>query len=302
MVVKKNNKNKLFIVFMLVVAEFFMSCNVNKSEHKDLETGAYSKGNGITCKNVQITTNGKLVKKNQFVYGERVNLVFNDVKGLKKLDSLIYPGLSMHIIKNEKDTLVAKPDLLEKLKNGVKLSPLQLRAAFKAALPYKNKEEYKVLVNIWDNKGEGRFSYQLPFSIEKNKVLNVQSLGINYSKVYLYNETLKQIVTSKEINSNHTFILVVERVDGLIQKDQRVFPVFSIEMGDSKGNKIISNTNVLERYESGGVLADDLKVGRLTAKITFTKGNFNNPYKLRAKFGDRNSSKKIDILGNLIIN
>ena len=140
MVTKKGVLNEVFIVCLLMVTGVFMSCNFNKSVHKDLETGAYSEGNGIDCKDVLITVNGKLDKRNEFVYGERVTLVFNDVVGLKKMDSLTYPGLSMYIVKNEKDTLVAKSNLLEKLKNGIKLSPLQLKTKFKAVLPYKNNE------------------------------------------------------------------------------------------------------------------------------------------------------------------
>ncbi len=302
MVVKRSNENKLIGAFMLMVIVVFVSCNFNKSVHKDLETGAFSKGDGIGCDDVLITVNGELDKRNQFVYGEKINLVFNNVIGLKKIDSLTYPALSMYIVKNGKDTLLAKPNLLEKLKNGVNLSPLQLRTTFKAVLPHENNEKYKVHVNIWDNKGDGTFTYELPFTVKKNEVLKVKSSGLKYSKSYLYNETLKEVVASKNIKSNHTFVLVLENVEGMSQKEGRVFPVFSINMKDSNGEKIITNENVLKRYEEKGLLVNDLKGGRLTTKLTFTKGVFNNPYKLSAKLSDKNSSKQIEISGDLILN
>ena len=157
-------------------------------------------------------------------------------------------------------------------------------------------------VNIWDKKGDGSFSYELPFTVKKKDVLKIENKGLSYSKAYLYNETLKEVVHSKNINSSHVFTLALEQVNGLSQKKGRVFPVFSINIEDSKGRKVISNKNVLRSYEQHGVEVNNLKAGRLTTRITFSKGKFSNPYRLKAKLFDMNSSKEINISGDLILN
>ncbi|WP_034057588.1 hypothetical protein [Lacinutrix jangbogonensis] len=116
---------------------------------------------------------------------------------MTKLEHKTYPGLSMYLVKNEKDTVLSESNLLKNLKNGTDLYPLQLQANFKTGLPYKNNEKYKIHVSIWDTKGDGKFTYELPFTIKENEFLNIENTGIEYSNIYLWNKTLKQTVFEK---------------------------------------------------------------------------------------------------------
>lgn len=279
----------------------FNACNFNQSVKKDLASGAYSRGDGIGCDEVVIQASGKSGKKNHFVYGEKVNFVFNDVKGLKREGGKVFPGLSMFITKNEKDTVLAYPNLLDNLKEGTELSPLQLQANLIAALPYRNNEKYKVHINIWDRKGEGTFSYELPFAVEESKLLDIHSEGIDYTNVYLWNESLKQPVLKNEVNREDTLILILEGLHGLKVKNGNVYPVFSIDIVDNKGNWILSNPNVLSEYEQEGVKAENFTKGQLPVTITFSEGEINNPCKLRAILKDKNSDDQIEITTELII-
>lgn len=279
----------------------FNSCQFNQSVNTDLITGAYSRGNGIGCDDVSIEINGKIEKRNEFIFGEKVNFIFNNISGLTNLDNKTYPGLSMYIVKNEKDTILSNPNLLKSLDNGTDLSPLQLQANFTSAFPYQNDEKYKVFINIRDKKGDGKFTCELPFTIRENDLLKIENKGIEYSKIYLWNKTNKQPVFDQNVSSEDLLILILDDIGGLELSNEKVYPIFSIELIDNKGNKIISNPNLLSDYENEGVNPEDLK-NQLTAKLTFTKGEINNPCKLIVKLKDKNSTKEINIRTELKIN
>lgn len=286
---------------LLIAIATFSSCQFNQSVNKDLATGAYSRGDGIGVDDITIEINGETDNRNEFVFGEKVNLIFNDVSGLTYLDGKTYPELAMYIVKNEKDTVLSNPNLLKSLNNGTDLSPLQLQANFISALPNQNDEKYKVLVEITDKKGDGTFNYELPFKVKDNNLLDVKSNGIEYSTIYLWNETLKQPVFDNKVSSEHLFILILNEIEGLELTNDKVFPIFSIDLTDNNGNKILSNPNLLSGYEEEGVNPKDLK-SQVTAKLTFTKGQINNPCKLTAKLKDKNSEKEVNISAELNIN
>jgi len=292
---------KIRTVSIIIIIITFSSCQFNQSIETDLITGAYSRGNGIGSDNVAIEINGKVEKRNEFIFGEKVNLIFNNISGLTYSEEKTYPGLAIHIVKNEKDTVLSSPNLLKSLDDGTDLSPLQLQANFTAALPYQNNEKYIVYVDIWDKKGDGKFTYELPFTVKENKLLNIESSGIEYSRIYLWNETLKQSVFDNNINSEHLFILIFDDVEGLVVRNEKVFPIFSIDIIDNDGGEILSSPNVLSDFENEGVDPKDLKA-QMTAKITFSKGETNNPCRLIAKLKDKNSSKEINVTTELNIN
>ena len=292
---------KIIRLILITVITTFSSCQFNQSVNTDLATGAYSRGDGIGCDEVVIEINRKVENRNEFVFGEKVNLLFNNISGLTTSNGKTYPGLSIYIVKNEQDTVLSNPNLLKSLSDGTDLSPLQLRANFITALPNQNNEKYKVHVEIWDKKGDGKFNYELPFTIEENDLLDIKNSGIEYSNIYLWNETLKQPVFDNNISSEHLFILILNNIEGFQLSNDRVFPIFSLDLTDTNGNKLLSNPNLLSAYEEDGVNPKDLK-SQLTAQITFSDKQINNPCRLSAKLKDKYSQKEINITTELQIN
>ena len=288
------------IVSLMLIAVLISSCQFSQSVNTDLITGAYSRGNGIGCDDVVLEVNGEVERRNEFVFGENVNLIFNNIQGLSRLESMTYPGLSMYIVKNETDTVLSKPSLLDHLNEGTDLSPLQLQANFVTALPYSNNEKYKVFVKIWDKKGEGTFDYSLPFKVIDNELLTIVNSDVEYSSIYLWNETLKQVVFDEHINSEHEFLLILDGIDGFEKIDENVFPILSLDIVDNNGSIILSNANLLSDYETIGVNADLVKQ-QVFATFSFSEGEVNNPCLLTAVLKDKNSSKEINITANLEI-
>ncbi|UGU15038.1 hypothetical protein LS482_15270 [Sinomicrobium kalidii] len=294
-------KRILFIALILIAAlKVFTACEFNRSVHKDLKTGALSGGDGIGCENISIEVNGTKDRRNTFVFGEKVNFVFDDLTGFTEKDGKKFPGLSLHIVKNEKDTVLAYANLLDHLEDGTALSPLQLQASFTAALPHKDHEKYKVHINIWDEKGTGQFSYEMPFTVTGNDFLDIETSGATYDNIYLWDQTGHQLVTDKTINADHSFVLIVEGADGFKQTEGVVFPVFSIEITDRRGNILLSDANLFKKYEDTGLDADTFN-DKLYATIGFYGGKVHNPCKLKAVLKDQHSEKQIAVTTELEI-
>lgn len=295
-----NLLNKITISLLVLISILFSGCQFNKSVNTDIQTGAYYRSNGISCDEVAIEINGGNVSRNEFVFGEKVTLVFKNLRGLKKIKGKKYPKVSMYIIKNDRDTVLNRGNLLKDFNSGTVLEPLDLYADFIAALPNKNNEKYKALVVIKDRRGDGDFKYELPFTITDNSLLTITNDNIQYSNIYLWNETLKQPVIDSRINIKESYVLILDGIEGLLPIRNKVFPVFSIELVDNLNNKIISNPNLLSAYEISGVNPDDLKV-QLTSKLSFSNGAINNPCTLTVNLKDNNSSKAILIRTQLEI-
>ncbi|CAM4030840.1 hypothetical protein FLAN108750_06320 [Flavobacterium antarcticum] len=295
-------KGKTFKVntILILIAMTLYSCNFSKSVEKDLSTGAFSSADGISSDKVIIEVNGKNDNRTDYAFGDKINLVFENVEGLTKSDGKVFPGLSVIIVKNEKDTLLSSPDLLKDFNNGTALSPLKLNANFSAAFPSKSGDKFMVHVKIYDKKGKGTFNYELPFTVKESDLLRIKNNGLTYSNIYLWNETLKEPVLNNSVNSDHLLILILDGVEGMEPINGKVFPVFSLNLTDNIGNAIISSPNILSSIENVGASAADLKK-QVTAKITITKGTFNNPWKLSAKLKDKNSEKEILIETELVI-
>lgn len=292
-------KGKLIGIILITV--IFNACEFKQSFNKDLTTGAYSRGDGIGCDDVKIQINGEVENRNKFDYGEKVNFIFNDITGLKRENGSVFPGLSIFIVQNEKDTVLQHQDLFANMEDGTDLSPLQLQANFTSALPNENNEKYQVLINIWDKKGKGTFQYELPFLVKKNELLNIDASNIDYTNIYLWDETQKSVVVKKEVSVQSTLILILEGLDGLEVVENKVFPSFTIDIIDNNGNEVLSNSNILEQYRETGVEPDAFKNGQLPVTITFTSGQINNPCKLKASLKDLNSERSIVITSELEI-
>lgn len=285
---------------LITVSMMFTSCQFNQSASKDLVTGAVSRGNGIGCETISMEVNGRKDRRNSFVYGETVNIVFDGITGLIKEEGKTYPGLSLHIVKDEKDTVMAYPNLLEELEAGADLPALQLQANFTAALPYRGNEKYKAYIRIWDRKGNGSFSYEVPFTVTDAGLLDIKSTAIDYSNIYLWNESLASPVVDKAIDPGHTILLILEGITGLKETKGKVFPALSISLVDNEWNTILSNPNLFSEYVSTGADTIDVKK-QVSAVINFQKGRTKNPCRLKAVLKDQRSEKQMVISAELKI-
>ncbi len=282
---------------ILFIALVFSACNFNQSINKDLITGATSRGDGLGCDDVSIQINGKTEKRNTFTYGEKVDFVFDGISGFKEENGKVYPEISMVVVKKENQIVLSEPNLLN-LTEGTNLSPLQLRANLITSFPYQNNEEYEVQLTIWDTKGEGKFTYNMPFTVQENKLLKIKSTNISYTSIFIWNKSENKVVSDNKMSKEQKYLLVLEGIDGLKIENEKIFPALSLLLTDAKGNMIISSPNLYEKY-SNGIDATTFTKGQIPITLTFGDGQIYNPYKLSVQLKDAKSEYKLDITTEL---
>jgi len=156
--------NKIMLLLLLTILS---SCEFHQATKKDLNTGAVLKENNLKCAEVSLEQNNNIVKTNTFSYGDEIVIVFNAVTGFKKQsNNLVYPAMSIKIIKNKKQIVLSEPNLLKDIK-GTDLTSLRLNASFNANFDYETSGKYKILIKIWDLKGNGTITYEYPFKLKK---------------------------------------------------------------------------------------------------------------------------------------
>ncbi len=289
---------RTLLIFSIALITCLSSCEFHQSINKDLVTGATSRGDGISSE-VAIQINGVKENRNTFVHSEIIEFIFTDIEGLKRVEDLVFPGLSMHIIKNDVDTVLSEQDLFASLEEGTDLDPLELQARFRAVLPYQNQERYRAFVKLWDKKSEATFAYEVPFEIIANDVLKIESQDISFSNIYLWNNTDKTTFSKSEINREDELMLLLEAIEGLSETDGMVYPQLSFDLIDDNGNEVLSNKNLLSDYASG-IKKEDLAT-QIPITISFSDGIINPPVKLTAILSDLNSQKELVITGSFEI-
>lgn len=291
---------KLTTIKILLVALVFSACNFNQSINKDLVTGASSRGDGLGCDDISIQIDGETVTRNTFTYGENVVFVFDGINGFKEENGKVYPEMSLVVIKKENQMVLSELNLLN-LKEGTSLSPLQLQANLIANFPHKNNEEYEVQLTIWDTKGEGKFIYNMPFTIIENELLHVKSASVDYTAIYLWNESDNKVVADNKMTAKNKYLLMLEGLDGLKVENGKVFPALSIHLTDNKGNEILSNPNLLQSSTTNGVDAEAFTKNQTFVALKFNEGESLNPYKLTVELKDAKSENKLNITTELVI-
>ena len=291
---RRTTSIKLLLIFLILSA-----CEFSYSIDREIKTKHTSKPNGINCQNIDIERQAKVVTDNNtFFYGERIDISFRNIKGLKEIDQKIYPTMSIHIIKNEKDTVLFNDNVLNHLEEGTDKIPLDLHAYFTASLPYRNKEQYKAYIKVSDTKGEGTYTYELPFTIKESDLFKVTNQNIQYSSIYLWNQSKQQGIFNDEIEADDSIMLIMEGLDGFEQENGNVFPILSIDLKDAKGKSVAHSDNLFKEYENKGVNPEKFKE-QIYASLTFDKGRMRNPYKLKVILKDKNSLKRIIVTSEL---
>jgi hypothetical protein len=290
---------QIFTISLLFLTLIFNACN-STNESKDADTGAISTENGLSSKVINIQINDVAEKRSTFKVGESVVLAFNGIEGLTRVKGSAFPGISMLILKNGKDTILSEANLLNDLKNGIDLAEIQLKASLFTDVPHD--ENYTAYVRIWDTKSDKDFHYELPFKIEKNDLLKIDAKTITYSNIYLWNNSKKQVAFNKNINKLDSYVLILEGIDGLEATEGKVFPSISIRMTDKDGVEMLSNPNLLSSFEAIGLPAEKLQSSKLPVALVFSDGVIYNPCQLEVIVKDLKSDGQVTIKTELVVN
>lgn len=260
--------------------------------------------NGLKSDAVKMTVDGVPTMDNTFTFGTTVKFEFNNVVGLKRIKGLVYPGMSMRITDTGKDsTLFFEDDLLLKIDGGTDLKPLLLDAKFKTNVPHLNNEQYNIELKIWDKKGSGEMTFNLPFEVKASDLLAIDKNELDYTNIYFWDETDKKVVFGNEVNAENTFILINEGLEGFDVVDGMVYPGISLLLVDRNGNEIISDENLLSANSETGIDPIELRENQAPVQLTFAQGRTANPCHMTTRIFDlKNPEKHITIETDLVVN
>lgn len=284
----------LFFSFVTIT-----SCEFQYSINKNLENNSILEENGLSCASISMKVNDKTEERNHFYYGERVEIIFDEIDRTKKEDSLMFIESSLLILKNNKDTIMYNPALINS-EEGTSMQPLILTTYFKVILPHLDKEKYELIINIWDKKGSGEIKYKLPFSVQTNPLLKIQTKGIKRTDVILFNSTKKQSIVTGEISGEDQYYLIINGTKGLHLQNEKNYPELQLEIKDAQNKEIIFEENALSDIANKGANPLDVQK-QIAIPFSIPKGIYKNPISLKAILKDKYSDKKLYIQTELTL-
>ena len=174
----KNLKTSVLLISLLVLAscEFsFSTGSGGASKENDIAKKTTIKKNELDFKELSISGGSNKEKTTEFIYGEKIEFEFSDLKGLTEENNLVYPGLQVLVLGNDKDTIVYNEDLYEGKTEGIKNSNVKLSAWMTLGDPIHSKSQYEILLHIWDKKGEGTIDTSLKVDVIPNNKIDVKN-------------------------------------------------------------------------------------------------------------------------------
>ncbi len=233
----------------ILLAVFIASCEFNKSVKVDLTTGLSSKGDGLSCDDVNLSSDGKRINRNEFIYGEQIKISLTNIEGFKMDNKTVYPGMSILVLAKNGDTVLYSADLYADYTDPIDMDPLTLTATLSVGNPIRSNKNYTLFLHTWDKKGKGTFDSELQFSVIPNPVLKLESAHASFDEIYLYDEVHNMGVTSNEIKQNQEILLLFNGLKGFKQQDGKCQAGLSMNATDAKGQVILAETDLLKDQE-----------------------------------------------------
>lgn len=281
---------KLFPLIFLLAA-----CNggFHKLYTVDATTGAELKGDGLSCDDVSFRANGKKLNALVFTEGEEMDVVFENVVGLKRVKDIAEPGLELIVRNSQSKIVFHEKDLFKNEKTSI--SPLELTASFSCGLlDSKQQETFKLYVKIWDKKGSGVLTLRVPFTVKAYSKMNISESGLKADKIYLWNETKKVAITDNVIPRGDDVMLLINNASGFVAIDSLVRPALSFYCTDNTGVDILANDNMYDDIPEEGIEMKE-EDNQIHVTFSFSEGIVHNPMKIKAVLTDLNSEKKLQI-------
>jgi hypothetical protein len=285
-------------ILLFIVA--LTGCQFSKSVKKDLLSGLFTTGDGLSCDNVYLSVNENKTDRNTFIYGEKFFVNFNNIEGFKKENDYVFPGMWLAIISNTGDTVLQSDDLYSDFKNGLKLSPLLLTSDITVAKPIKSKGEYTLIVKIWDKKGKGSFTAKLNFKVLSNEHILTEAVNVVYNEIYLFSKERDKVITDNKIKLNENTYIIFEGLNGLKEENGMVFPGLSLKGTDSEGNMILDFNDLLADYTKSGLAISDFS-NQLLSHFKLPGSEFKNPLQCELTIWDKKSEARLKATLNLIV-
>ena len=287
------------LLFFLSCLLCLLSCQFNKSVHRDLTTGMYTTGDGLSAHSVYLSTETEDIARNTFTYGEKIFIVFEDMSGFVKKNDYAIPGLRMAITSKAGDTLLQNADLYADSPEGFDVLPLTLNTDLVIAAPIHSGDAYTWHVGIWDKNGKGKFSSTLDFTVIPNALLNVEST-VSYDEIYLFSRDRGRVITDNVATSGEDIFILFEGLTGFAEENNAIFPGLSLKVTDPTGNKILDEADLFDDIGTTGIPPSDFNQ-LISAQLTFPKVSEETEVECEAMLWDKHGEGKVKVTTKLTL-
>lgn len=288
------------LLYLILTVALFAGCINSKSVNKEFSSGITTIGTEITCENIFISGNNRKIENNEFTYGERFYVNFDDLRGLKRKNKKVLPGMKIAIVSAAGDTIMRNNDLYSEITDGFELKPFQLAADLTAGSPMKSGTDYCLIVKIWDKNGSGTLVTKYDFKVKANNQIITEPLNLTYDEVYIYSQKSGKIIKDGNINFDDNIYIIVEGLKGFLEENGKVFPGLSLKISDSNNLITTDFDDLFSDYSSKGVQQADLFL-RASAKFKVEKTDLKNPLACEVIIWDKKSTANIKIRTNFVI-
>lgn len=276
-----------------------LSCQFDKSVHKDLMTGLYTTGDGLGAERVYLATETEEIERSTFTYGEKIFVMFDDMSGFVKENDKAFPGMHLVVTSKEGDTVMRVADLYADNSAGFDDAPLVLRTDLIVAAPIHSGKAYTWHIDIWDKKGKGKFSFTLDFNIIPNALINVESI-VSFDEIYLFSRARGRVLTDNVATSGEDTYLLFEGLTGFTVENNSVFPGLSLKVTDQTGKAVLEYADLFEEITATGVLQTDFNQ-LISAQLTFPTVSGETQVECEALLWDKKGDGKVKVTTKLTL-
>jgi hypothetical protein len=285
----------------MLISLALLSCDFRQSVHKDLITGLITKGNGLSCEEVWLSSDEEKIERNTFVYGEVFIIHFSNMEGFSKVDESAFPGMIMWVTDEAGDTVFQTDDMYSDYTDGINFSPLLLKATLTVGTPMHSNHNYTVFIKIWDKKDKGTFTAEMPFNIIENDKISIEKNNISYNEIYLYSVDRDKAIIDGNVAFNETVYLIFEGLSGFTEEDGNVFPGLRLLATDYSKDIIMNYDDLFNEYTETGISTDNFR-SQIYVTIKFTQGEVENPIRCETIISDKKGNSNIKVTTDLNVN
>lgn len=144
---------RIFLALIILAAGNWLACGTKT----DTPTGMRTRSSGLSCREATVALDAVQLASNEITMGKKIMIRYEGVKGFKKLNGRVYPGVSMSVIDPNGASIGEYPDLFEAYA-VVGMEPKKagrISVTLMTGKPMKMRTEYLWKVRVWDRKGRG---------------------------------------------------------------------------------------------------------------------------------------------------
>lgn len=246
--------------FINIVLLTLIACNVSTGIEKRLLPELTLRYNGLRYDSYKLLLNELPMKSNDIRYGEKLSFQLHNISGLTSENNLVFPNMSLKIIKKSGEEVEAVPDIL----NGQQLTVdsarvLTAHAQFTPGIHPPG--EYELLISLKDKKGKGNIEGKIPLVLKKNDIqMKVTSSGLSAQDIMLL--STKGPIENNQVTAGGKVILYLTNLEGFKTVNDLIFPGGSISLIDGQSNQVkLAPEDVFTQFSETGANSTVTKAG-----------------------------------------